>query len=498
MRKRMSVPGESIQLQEVNVERKARMLAVELGYTGTFELDHLAVDRVRPQLTGDRGRLIYERMKSDSTVSSVLFAIEMMLRRSRWKCFPTLPKDPKAVEYADFFESLRNDMSLTWENFITNVMSMLTYGWSFFEIVAKRRMGYDAEVSSKYNDGMWGIRKLAFRAQTTLDDWILDDNGGVKAMQQRVYIKNSDSVRIIPIEKGLLFRAGFWKDSPEGESPLRGAYDPWILLQGINRAEAYGIERELNGLPVIRVPADLIQASRNGDPDSVAAMYAYEQIVRDLRLNRQAGVILPSDHYQNADGTVTAQKQYELQLLSSNGTRSINVQSAAERHQVAIARCVLADFLMLGTSSRSGSQALGESRANFFATAIDGWNSSIADVLNRFLIPRLGRINGFDMTLLPEYKVDPANPIDIETTVNCIQKYVQAGGILLPNEDLDEEICRKLQLPLPDADSRARSIYDPSLDPSRPAGGSNPRGGGTRGSVPTAPEGDSSSGEGEA
>lgn len=475
MRKRVSVPKDSVQLQDANIERKARMLAVEIGATGTFELDSLAVDRVRPQLTGDRGRLIYERMKSDSTVSSVLFAIEMMLRRSRWKCFPSFPKNPKSVEYADFFESVRDDMSLTWENFITNVMSMLTYGWSFFEIVAKRRMGYDVEVPSKYDDGLWGIRKLAFRAQTTLDDWLLDENGGVRAMQQRVYIKDADNVRVIPIEKGLLFRAGFWKDSPEGESPLRGAYDPWILLQGINRAEAYGIERELNGLPVIRVPADLIQAARNGDPDSVSAMNAYEEIVSNLRLNRQAGVILPSDHYTDADGKVTAQKQYELQLLSSNGTRAINVQAAAERHQVAIARCVLADFLMLGTTSRSGSQALGESRFNFFATAIDGWNSSIADVLNRFLIPRLGRINGFDMELLPEYKVEPANPIDIETTVNCIAKYVQSGGELLPNEDIDEEICRKLQLPLPDAESKARSIYDPSLDPTKQAGSGNDR-----------------------
>lgn len=471
MRKRMSAPGSMVRLQSDTAEKKARMLAVEIGATGTFELDSLAVDRVRPELTGDRGRLIYERMKSDSTVSSVLFAIEMMLRRSRWKCFPKYPKDSKAVEYAEFFESLRDDMSLTWENFITNVMSMLTYGWSFFEIVAKRRLGYDAEVPSKYNDGLWGIRKLAFRAQTTLDEWLLDANGGVKAMQQRVYIKDADTVRIIPIEKALLFRAGFWKDSPEGESPLRGAYDPWILLQGINRAEAYGIERELNGLPVIRVPADLMDSARNGDPDSQAAMNVYEQVVRDLRLNRQAGVILPSDHYQNADGTVTPQKQYELQLLSSNGTRAINVQSAAERHQVAIARCVLADFLMLGTTSRSGSQALGQSRFDFFATAIDGWNNSIADVLNRFLIPRIAKINGFDMELLPEYQVEPANPIGVETMVNCIQKYVQAGGVLLPDDKIDEEVARRLGLPLPDADSKARSIYDPSLDPNQQGSG---------------------------
>ena len=426
------------------------LVVKEIGASGTFDYDGIVRDTIMPELSGANGRRIYARMRADATVSAIVFAIEMMLRRSKWGCAPCDSSNSKAVQYAEFFESLRDDMSITWENFISNVLSMLTYGWSFFEIVAKRRMGYDAEVSSKHSDGLWGLRKLAFRPQDTLDKWELDENGNVTAMVQQIYCGPGAGVKIIPMEKGLLFRAGFWNDSPEGMSPLRGAYEPWKLLQGINRAEAYGIERELNGLPVVRMPADILQAAENGDSDAASVVAYYKQIVRDLRLNRQAGVIIPSDYYQNADGTLTAQKQYELTLLASNGTRSINVQSAAERHQVSIARCVLADFLMLGTTSRSGSQALGESRFQFFANALDGWNDSIAEVLNRFLIPKIARMNGFDMELLPRYQTESVNPIDVEKLVTCIEKYVRAGGTLLPDPGVDESVRAELGLPIAD------------------------------------------------
>lgn len=447
-------------------ERKARALSVEIGSSGTFELDGLVIDRARPELGGSRGREIFERMASDSTVASVLFAIEMMLKRSKWNTFPKDGKDETCQEYSEFFESIRNDMSLTWENTVSNIMSMLIYGWSFLEIVTKRRMGFDAPIPSNYDDGLWGVRKLAFRSQQTLDEWIVDDNEGLVAFQQRLaYSKEGDNVRTIPIEKGLLFRAGYWNESPEGRSPLRGAFEPWLLLRQINRSEAYGIERELNGLPVIYLPGDVLEAAANGDATAKRTIEVYENIVRDLRLNRQSGVLIPSDVYQDTDGKMSSQKQYSLELLSSNGTRAINIQTAAERHQVNIARCMLADFLMLGTSSRSGSQALGESRFSFFATAIDGWNESISSVLNRFLIPRIARINGFDMTKLPHYVTEPANPIDVEKVVNCIEKYVRSGGMLLPNPDVDDEISQKLGLPIPDPETREQMVYDQTLDP---------------------------------
>lgn len=461
MSKRRSIPGQT----PVRGKKQNYMVA-EVGSANTFDFDGNIRDDIVPELSGAQGRRVYAKMRADSTVSAIIFAIEMSLRRSTWMCKAKDSQDPKALEYSQFFDSLRNDMEITWENFISQVLSMLTYGWSFFEIVGKRRLGYEADVPSVYDDGKWGIRKLALRSQDSLDKWEVDKNGNLKGMVQWIWSGPNTGKYFIPINKALLFRAGYWKDSPEGVSPLRGAYQPWLYLQGINRAEAYGIERELNGLPVIYIPADVMKAAKEGDADAMAAVASYSKIVRDVRLNRQAGVILPSDSYQDADGSITAQKQYQFTLMSSNGTRAINVQAAAERHQVSIARCVLADFLMLGTSSRSGSQALGQSRFQFFSDALDGWNSSIADVLNRFLIPAIAKMNGMDMSILPSYSAQSVSPVDVQTVIECIERYVRAGGVLLPDPEVDGEIRDRLGLP-PLNIKRLKEIneYDPTLDP---------------------------------
>lgn len=469
---RVSVPGQPRRTaappsnESPKAKKMQRYLSVEVGQVGTFDLDGYIRDDIVPELSGSHGRRVYQKMRADSTVSAIIFAIEMMLRRVDWKCIPADPEDPKSIEYAEFFDSLRKDMYQTWEHFISNCLSMLVYGWSYFEIVGKRRLGDTADPPSKYDDGMWGIHKLAFRAQDSLDKWQLNDQGEVTGMIQQIYWGPHSGTHTIPLKKALHFRAGYWKDSPEGISPLRGAYTPWLLLQGINRAEAYGIERELNGLPIMKIPADVLKAAKEGDADAINSVRSYTQIVRDVRLNKQAGVILPSDRYENADGTLTAHEQYDFSLLSSNGTRAINVQAAAERHQVSIARCVLADFLMLGTSSRSGSQALGQSRFQFFADAADGWNQGIAEVLNEHLIPRVGKMNGMDPAYYPKYKAASVSGIDVQVLIDCIEKYARAGGMLLPDPEVDQTIRERLNLPLPDVD-RLKDLkdYDPTLDP---------------------------------
>ncbi|MBV5325511.1 MAG: hypothetical protein J0626_09745, partial [Rhodospirillaceae bacterium] len=69
---------------------------------------------------------------NDPIIGSVLFAIDMLLREVAWKA--TAEDDSeKAQEYAEFADSLMEDMSITWEDFISEVLSMLVYGWSFFE-----------------------------------------------------------------------------------------------------------------------------------------------------------------------------------------------------------------------------------------------------------------------------------------------------------------------------------------------------------------------------
>ncbi|MBU0847361.1 helix-turn-helix domain-containing protein, partial [Patescibacteria group bacterium] len=97
-------------------------------------------------------------------VGSMAFAIEMSLRKAEWTATPA-SEEKADVEAAEFLESCINDMSQTWDDHITQAVSMLWFGFAPFEMVFKRRLGMDKEPDSKYDDGRIGWRKFAFRAQ---------------------------------------------------------------------------------------------------------------------------------------------------------------------------------------------------------------------------------------------------------------------------------------------------------------------------------------------
>ena len=78
------------------------------------------------------------------------------------------------------------DMSQTWEDTISEILSFLPFGWSYHEIVYKRRLGdtEDPTTRSRFNDGKIGVRKLPIRAQETLWEWKFDETGGIRGMIQ--------------------------------------------------------------------------------------------------------------------------------------------------------------------------------------------------------------------------------------------------------------------------------------------------------------------------
>lgn len=134
--------------------------------------------------------------------------------------------DPRDQEAADFLESCLGDMSQPWSDVISEILSFLVYGWSFHEIVYKRRDGDspDPVRRSRYADGRIGWRKLPIRAQDSLLEWQFDEAGGLQAMVQSP--PPSYERLVIPIDKALLFRTEVSRGNPEGRSILRNAYRP--------------------------------------------------------------------------------------------------------------------------------------------------------------------------------------------------------------------------------------------------------------------------------
>ena len=137
--------------------------------------------------------------------------------------------------------------------------------------------------------------------------------------------------------------------------------------------EAVGVERELAGIPVARVPAEYLS------PDATEGQIAFrnelQSILRDVKFNDQGYIILPSDTYPDKDGAPTGERLVDVELMSSSGTRNIDIDPIIRRYQHDIARSVLSEFLMLGGGS-NGSYALSKSKTDLFLRALESYHHS--------------------------------------------------------------------------------------------------------------------------
>ncbi|MBF0560709.1 MAG: hypothetical protein HQL37_01585 [Alphaproteobacteria bacterium] len=420
---------------------------VETGAPGLRSFGGYVRDDFVPQLYGRNAILVYREMAdNNASVGAALFAIKQIIRSLECRVEPA-DGVPGGEAAAVFVASLKDDMMNSWDGFLTEVLTMMEYGFAPIEVVYKRRRGHasDPLTASRHTDGLIGVAKLGLRAQDTLVKWLMDSNGNLFGMTQQPW--NAPMVDI-PIEKLLLFRTSEEKNNPQGRSVLRSAWRAWYCLKRIEEIEAIGIERDLAGLPVVKVPSSLIQAANGSDPvvaaSAVQTLNAYKAMVRNIRRDEQEGVVLPSDRDEQGH------LQYELSLLSTGGTRQFDTSAIVTRYKQDILSTMLADFVMMGQTAR-GTQALAETKVDMFLTAVQGFVTLIAAVLNRQLLPRLWRLNGFDPRTLPKFSFDKAQRPNLGAMGDFLQKAAAAGLPLFPDLETETYIRDFAGLPPPPA-----------------------------------------------
>lgn len=418
----------------------------ELGSTGLKRTSGTVFEEFLTQLRGTRGAKVYREMSdNDPVIGSFLYAIEKIITRIEWRFDPFTddssdgePK-PEDVEVAAFFESCINDMSDSWDSNLSQILSMVPYGWSYHEIVYKRRVGpeeKDPTKRSKYTDGKIGWRRWAPRAQETLFDWEFQDDGGIAGMRQMDPYTQKGLVPI-PIEKALLFRTTNSKNNPEGRSLLRNAYRPWYFKRRIEEIEAIGVERDLAGLPVAFVPPDYLSATATADQLSVLAVV--QEIVAGIKRNENEGVIFPQVYDE------AGHKLFDLVLLSSGGTRQFDTDKIVTRYDQRIAMSVLSDFILLG-HERVGSFSLGATKMDLFTMSIDSIAKTIADTVNAHAVPRLMRLNGMDATRPPRLSYSEVANVDLAELSDFVSKMATAG-VIAPDPGMEDYLREVAGLP---------------------------------------------------
>src|SRR5258708_3819799 len=411
-----------------------------------------------PQLMGRQAVTVYrEMMDNSSTVGSMIFAIQQSMRHVEWRVESPDDKSASKKE-VEFVDSLRLDMSHTWEDFVAEALSMLGFGFSVHEIVYKKRLSRNPEqfgkfsrsdqsgsnadlvASSKYDDGRIGWRRLPIRGQETVLKWFFDQNGQIRGVTQQPWV---GTLIDIPIEKLLLFRPFAHKNNPEGRSILRSAYRSYYFVKRLEEMESILFER-MAGFPVMYVPTQLMETAASGSGPAQAqaaqSLRMYKNIVTNARVDEQMGVVLPSDTYRDADGKVSSVRMYDFQLLTpgggGGGKGKIDIDKTIVRHKIDMLMTTLCDFIQMGHEVR-GTNNLGTMKVDMFYAAIEGWLSVITEVLNRYALPRLWQINGLPDATMPLFRPDMPQRLDLDGLGAFIGNMATAGMALFPDEELE-------------------------------------------------------------
>lgn len=412
----------------------------EIGTTGLrYANNYLYEDESVPDLRFPYSIQTFDRMRSDPIISGTLFVIKQFIRKVDWDIKPKggLNASDEAKEKADIVrQALFEDMDRSFDQVISDICSFVDNGFSFFEPVYR------------VQDGMILWKDIPARHATSIKGFKFDNRGNLKAIEQYQIstdnvISYSGTTKEIPIERLLHFRTDSEKNNPLGRSVLKNAYKSWYFKTKLEEHEAIGVEREMNGLPYITCPIEYFNATAEEDPDRYQIFQELVRLGSNARNNEQACVVLPSDVYEE-----NGKSMFSFDLVSSNGTRSLDTSKIIERYDYRIAQSLISDFMLMGSTS-TGSFALSDNKLGSFVRSLEAYLEVIAEQFNRKAIRRVYEMNGWPTDQLCSLTHEPIGKASIEE----LGKYLDnIKHLITPDEALENALRKRADLPERDID----------------------------------------------
>ena len=359
--------------------------------------------------TQNKVKRVKEMLLNSPTVAAMRMAIEMPIRDIDWQFVSDEGEEDPRVQLLD--DALEN-MSYSWNDHIIDALLFPFYGWSLFSITYE-------QVGGRM---LW--KKLKPLGHDTIQRWLFDEDGGLAGVQQYPTLWPEP----IPVDRLLLYRFRKQGNNPEGESILRPAWPAWYYQKNISQIEAIGIERNLAGLPVIKLPENA-----NVDENDTASDWSRgAKLVRNARNDEQAGFVLPFG--------------WDLQLLSSSGSgKAAEVDAVISRYEKRILMTGLAQFLMLGMDN-VGALATSSSSMDFFTKSVNAVADIIAETFTKYAAERLLELNGYDARGV-RLTHSPAGETAPEQLAAILQ---QVGGMLTWTPQ--DEVWLRSLLRMPEVD----------------------------------------------
>lgn len=358
--------------------------------------------------------------ETDETVGAMLYCIASTMRQIKWEYVPQIdgvdsPEDAQAKKWADLATTMLKDMGRPFDDHVEDALSMLWAGFAPIEIVMKQRTGAP---DSRFDDSYYGVDQLNLIDQTTVWDWIYENNQPVALKQVGAFMPSPTGTGTVPLSKTLLYRTSSQYNNPRGRPLLKNAWRVWRLKRKIQDSEAIGIERELVGLPIFEMPQEVIDAQYEVDDGGAPTedakraqgmVLAAKKATQDMRLNKTGGLVHPSDVWgDEVDGAGGAAKKYSFRIQTTGGQRSIDSRTAARDYDHAIARVAMMQFLTLGQRS-GGSYSLSDDQSSMAVAAIMALADKITAEWNSTAVRLIWLVNMLPDKFRPRLKHSEVN-----------------------------------------------------------------------------------------
>lgn len=411
----------------------------EMGNTGVRIYDGVSSEELKKELTYPYAVKTFKEMSYHSTIASALILYEVLISQAKYKVVEPENATEEEKKQTEFVRECLNDMEGSFADFIRDCLSAQVYGFSITEKVYRRR---NASSGSKYNDGKIGIKKLAHRSQDTIEKFIFDESGntvlGVKqnlSLVQNHYGRFESTNKtevVIPRSKFIHTRIGRHRGDPFGKSPLTQVYFAYKYLTTVEDLEATALAKDLVGVPLLKIPAAYLAA--DADPAKRQIADYFKNMIRNLQAGSQAGIILPSDASEE-----TKLPLFDFELVSADGKKLIDTEKLKTYYTNQILTTLLADVLLLGTSS-TGSYALGTLKNNMVGAMCKYLINNILEEVNRDLLPQLYELNGFNKARICKIDADNIEDDDLESLSKAFQRVASTGLV-----EIDRAILNKVR-----------------------------------------------------
>jgi hypothetical protein len=493
--------------------RARKPQTIELGVPGEqFFRGFLKTDEYVPELIGLKGLETFEKMRrSDGMIAATLRALKLPILAAKCEVVPA-SDDPLDIEIAKRFEwNLFEGMTISWQEHLRQILTFLDFGHQVSEIVwtvsdqasapeilahahaqelqvlefearekrdqvsgiVRRVFGWTGRTSKvrppldqrqffsrKFYVGsgrfamqpMVQVKKIAPRLQRTIYKWNLANDGGLQSVVQWAYRQDGGYNEVtIPVENLLVFVNEKEGANWLGKSALRPAYKHWFIKDQLYRIDAIAAERHGVGIPVVTMPEGTTDAENLGRA---------EDIVYSVRAHERGGIVEPFG--------------WAFRIEGMGEGRAIDLMPVIQHHDRMIAVSVLAPQLALGENAQ-GSFAMHEGQDSFFMLAERAVAGHIADIHNRYLIPKWVRFNYAGVTRFPKLSFGAIETRGVETLLNALVPAVNAG-ILTADDRLEAWIRETAGLPESDPTTARETKPAAGAQPPVPSGGTAPEG----------------------